>query len=68
MIKKWSDENDFYEVVREVVGDYAEEVKLMDEFYHTKNKQSSRMYRITYSPINPSMNNGSEFTNICNKI
>lgn len=65
---KWADENDFFEVVREVVGDCVEEVKIMDEFFHPKKLQHSRMYRIIYSPIDPDMKDPSEFTNMCNIV
>ncbi|RKO91299.1 hypothetical protein BDK51DRAFT_21218, partial [Blyttiomyces helicus] len=41
-------ENDFAEVVREVAGDLAESVALIDEFRHPKTHKTSRCYRINY--------------------
>jgi len=66
--KKWVDENDFYEAVREVVGDNVESVELKDEFYHKEELRWSRMYRITYSPTDPDMNDPSAFTDLCNSV
>ncbi|KAJ3073333.1 hypothetical protein HK102_006027 [Quaeritorhiza haematococci] len=41
-------ENEFCDIVREVAGDLAEDVKLIDEFVHPKTKRVSRCYRINY--------------------
>lgn len=68
LIKKWIDENNFYEIIREIVCDWAEEVTLIDEFFHTKKHKHSRMYRIIYSPIDPSLKDPGEFTRICNEL
>lgn len=65
---KWEDDNDFYELVREIGGDWVEEVKLMDKFYHGKKNMHSRMYRIIYSPSDPSMKDPAEFTEKINSI
>jgi phenylalanyl-tRNA synthetase alpha chain len=66
-IKKWLEENDFFELVREVGRDWIAEVKLMDEFYHSKKQAHSRMYRIIYSPNDPSLKNPGMFTELINK-
>lgn len=64
---KWVDENDFFEVLRNVCGEYVELVDLKDSFVHPQ-KGYSRMYRITYSPNDASLKNPSEFTEICNNL
>lgn len=67
-IKRWLEENDFYELIRENCGEIAEDVKLMDQFFHPKKQKHSRMYRITYSPTDPSLKDPSEFTDMCNSV
>ena len=66
--KVWIDENDFFETIREVNGDWIKSVDLKDEFYHKKKSMLSRMYRIVYEPIDPSMNDPAKFTKICNEL
>ena len=66
--KKWLQENDFYGIVREIVGDNVEAVELKDEFFHPKKKKHSRMYRIVYSPTDPDLKDPSVFTDMCNSI
>ena len=41
-------ENDFYDLVRSVGGDFVEQVDLFDTFFHPKKKLTSHSYRITY--------------------
>ncbi|KAJ3161910.1 hypothetical protein HDU88_007141 [Geranomyces variabilis] len=41
-------DNDFAEIVRDVAGDMAEDVKLIDKFVHPKTKRVSRCFRINY--------------------
>jgi len=41
-------ENDLFEAVREVAGDMAESVKLVDTFKHPKTGRTSHCYRIVY--------------------
>lgn len=70
----WTEENDFFEIVRGIVGDWVEKVELMDKFSRTKGDKAeySRMYRITYSPIDPELKDGNDFkmkvTEIQNKV
>lgn len=66
--ERWIDDNEFFELVREVAGDWIEEVKLMDKFFHPKKKKHSRMYSIVYSPNDPDLKDGSKFTELCNSI
>lgn len=40
--------NDFYDIVRNVAGDLAEQVFLVDEFVHPKTQRTSHCYRIVY--------------------
>lgn len=64
----WAKENNFFELVREVCGDWVEEIELKDTFFHPKKCMLSHMYRITYSPYDCSLNNPSEFTTIINDL
>jgi len=41
-------ENDFYDLVRSLGGDFVEHVELFDTFFHPKKKRMSHAYRITY--------------------
>lgn len=41
-------ENDFHDLVRNVCGEYVEQVKLIDDFKHPKTKKQSQCYRIVY--------------------
>ncbi|KAJ1951521.1 phenylalanyl-tRNA synthetase alpha subunit, mitochondrial, partial [Linderina pennispora] len=41
-------ENDLMDLIRDIAGDLAEGVKLVDEFTHPKTGKSSRCYRINY--------------------
>jgi phenylalanyl-tRNA synthetase alpha chain len=66
LINKWIDENDFFEQVREVCGEWAEEVKMMDEYHNPKKETWSRMYRVTYSPYDSTLKDPSKFTKLCN--
>ena len=61
MKKRWRQDNDFFEIVREVAGDWVENVTCVDKFYHAKKQQHSRTYRITYSPKDPELRNPGEF-------
>jgi phenylalanyl-tRNA synthetase alpha chain len=67
-INKWSDENNFFELAREVIGNWIEQIKLMDEFVHPKKEITSRMYRIIFSPIDPSLTDPAKFTEKCNNL
>ena len=41
-------ENDFMEIVRDVAGSLAEDVKLVDEFVHPRTGKKSLCYRVVY--------------------
>ncbi|KAJ2496529.1 phenylalanyl-tRNA synthetase alpha subunit, mitochondrial [Coemansia sp. RSA 1972] len=41
-------DNDLMDLVRDVAGDLAQDVKLVDEFVHPKTGRASRCYRINY--------------------
>jgi phenylalanyl-tRNA synthetase alpha chain len=62
--KIWIKENIFFETIREIAGDMVESVTLFDTFTHPKNKKYSRAYRITYSPIDPSLKDPAIFTKL----
>jgi phenylalanyl-tRNA synthetase alpha chain len=59
--KKWLYENDFFEIIRNEVGDYIEEVSLIDSYYNKKQNKYSRTYRLVYSPPDPELKNPAEF-------
>ncbi|XP_072929133.1 phenylalanine--tRNA ligase, mitochondrial isoform X3 [Hemitrygon akajei] len=42
------EENDFYDLVRNIGGDLVEKVSLIDRFRHPKTEKISHCYRITY--------------------
>lgn len=62
----WLDENNFYELIRNNVGDNMENVKLIDNFCNKKLNKYSRTYRLTYSPNDPDMKDPGEFTKYVN--
>ena len=49
--------NDFNEVVRDVAGDLAEKVELIDEFKHPKTNRISNCFRISYRSMDRSLTN-----------
>ncbi|KAF9069610.1 hypothetical protein BDP27DRAFT_680133 [Rhodocollybia butyracea] len=50
-------DNDFCDLVRDVVGDIVEDVKLFDSFVHPKTNRSSSTYRINYRSMDRSLSN-----------
>lgn len=50
-------ENDVMEIVRDVAGDIAEDVKLIDEFTHPKTGRKSMCYRINYRSLERTLTN-----------
>jgi len=50
-------ENDLSEIVREIAGDLAEDVKMIDSFTHPKTGRSSRCYRIAYRSMERTLTN-----------
>ncbi|KAF8932522.1 putative phenylalanyl-tRNA synthetase alpha subunit [Dissophora ornata] len=60
-ISFWSNEdfheNNFCEIVRDVAGDIAEDVQLIDEFTHPKTKRRSVCYRINYRSMDRNVTN-----------
>jgi phenylalanyl-tRNA synthetase alpha chain len=50
-------ENDLMEVVRDVAGDVAEDVRLVDEFTHPKTGRRSLCYRINYRSLERTLTN-----------
>ncbi|XP_072416538.1 phenylalanine--tRNA ligase, mitochondrial isoform X1 [Chiloscyllium punctatum] len=46
--KEGYEENDFYDLVRNIGGDLVEKVNLIDQFTHPKTKKISHCYRVTY--------------------
>ena len=50
-------ENDFFQLVRQVSGDLAETVELIDEFTHPKTQRKSLCFRINYRHMDRSLTN-----------
>jgi phenylalanyl-tRNA synthetase alpha chain len=50
-------ENDLFEIIREVAGNLVEEVKLFDTFEDKKTGKSSKCYRILYRHMDKSLTN-----------
>ncbi|KAL1901376.1 phenylalanyl-tRNA synthetase alpha subunit, mitochondrial [Sporothrix stenoceras] len=49
--------NDVMEVIRNIAGDVAEDVKLIDDFTHPKTKRQSLCYRINYRSLERTLTN-----------
>jgi phenylalanyl-tRNA synthetase alpha chain len=54
--EKYND-NDFYELVRDIAGDLVENVKIVDQFVHPKTNKTSKCYRINYRSMDRSLTN-----------
>ncbi|PGH05202.1 phenylalanine-tRNA ligase [Blastomyces parvus] len=50
-------ENDMMEIVRDVAGNLAEDVQLVDEFAHPKTGRKSLCYRVNYRSLERTMTN-----------
>lgn len=50
-------ENDMMEVVRDVAGDDAEDVRMIDEFTHPKTGRKSLCFRINYRSLEKTLTN-----------
>ncbi|KXH51240.1 phenylalanyl-tRNA synthetase [Colletotrichum simmondsii] len=50
-------ENDFMELVRDIAGERAEDVRLVDEFTHPKTGRRSMCYRINYRSLERTLTN-----------
>jgi phenylalanyl-tRNA synthetase alpha chain len=63
-IERWIEDNDFFEIVREIGGNWVENVKTMDAFFHKKKNQHSRTFTITFSPNDPSLKDPTAFRDL----
>ena len=61
---EWVDENNFFEIIRDIASEYIESVTLCDKFYNKKINKISRMYRLTFSPTHNYVN-PAEFNKKC---
>jgi len=66
--KTWKNDNDFYEVCRDLCDDLIEEIELFDKFVHPKTQKLSHAYRIKYSPNDTKLNDPGVFTKKINDI
>lgn len=62
----WVKENDFFDFIQSECNDFISKVELIDKFVAACGKVS-RAYRLTYSPVDPSLKNGAIFKEICNQ-
>lgn len=51
------DDNDFYDMAREVAGDLIEEVRCIDTFYNKKLDRTSKAFRINYRSLDRTLTN-----------
>ena len=65
---KWTKENDFYDLCREIGMDMIEKVEQFDTFYHSKRLSFSHSYHITYSCPTLTLTNPGEFTAFANNL
>ncbi|KAJ8600276.1 hypothetical protein CTAYLR_000643 [Chrysophaeum taylorii] len=49
------EENDFFELARELAGDLVEQIALIDKFKHPKTERTSCCYRVTYRSMDRSL-------------
>ena len=61
---KWSHENDFYEICRDVTDDLLESIELYNVFLHPKHQKYAISFHFTYSPPDTKISNPGEFTKI----
>ena len=66
--KNWTNENDFFELIRNISGDFMEEVKIFDEYHNIKLDKHSKTYRMKYSNTDPNIKNPGDFNKIVNDI
>ncbi|THH19319.1 hypothetical protein EW146_g1838 [Bondarzewia mesenterica] len=50
-------DNDVYDLIRDVVGDLAEDVAIVDKFTHPKTKRDSMTFRVNYRSMDKSLVN-----------
>lgn len=55
--EKGFNNNDFFEIARDIAGDLIESVDLVDEFTHPKTQRSSKCFRINYRSMDRSLTN-----------
>lgn len=63
----WVEENNFFEMIREIAPEYIESVEMKDEFFSTRHNKLSRMYRLSFSPTASDINVVA-FNKRCNEI
>jgi phenylalanyl-tRNA synthetase alpha chain len=61
----WYAENDFMDIVRNVCGDWVENVEMIDSFTHKKTGRHSKCYRLKLLPIDTKMVDPGIFKDKC---
>lgn len=64
----WKAENSFYQLARENLDVWVEKMECVDDFYNLKTELHSRLYRMTYSPVDPDIKDIAVFTKIVNEM
>lgn len=61
------EENDFYEIVREIGGDLIEQVTCVDTFVNKKTGLTSKCYRINYRSLERTLTNPEVTSKLCSQ-
>ena len=67
-IKDWINQNDFYDLVRDLGSDYIELLDRWDVFFHPKKGMLSHCYHIHYKPVDTKITNPAEFKVIVDEL
>lgn len=66
--KKWREENDFCQLVRDTSDDMVQDLEQFESFFHPTTKMMSFCYHIVYSPKDLSMKDHADLTKVVNAV